>query len=90
VAEADAEVTGEPTPVSGERMSYEQARDELAEVVRRLETGGLTLEESLELWERGERLAAICEEWLEGARARLAAATAPAENGGSGEPAAPF
>ncbi|WP_285695706.1 exodeoxyribonuclease VII small subunit [Actinomadura sp. NBRC 104412] len=71
-------------------MSYEQARDELAAVVKRLETGGLTLEESLELWERGERLAAICEEWLEGARARLAAATATAENGGSGETAAPF
>jgi exodeoxyribonuclease VII small subunit len=44
--------------------------------VRRLEAGGLTLEQSLELWERGERLAAICEEWLEGARARLATAIA--------------
>ena len=39
-------------------MPYEQARDELIEVVRRLEGGGLTLEESLKLWERGERLAA--------------------------------
>lgn len=57
-------------------LSYEQARDELTDVVRRLEAGGLTLEESLALWERGERLAAICEEWLEGARARLAAAVA--------------
>jgi exodeoxyribonuclease VII small subunit len=55
-------------------LSYEQARDELMDVVRRLEAGGLTLEESLALWERGERLAGICEEWLEGARARLAAA----------------
>lgn len=55
-------------------LSYEQARDELTDVVRRLEAGGLTLEESLSLWERGEKLAAICEEWLEGARARLAAA----------------
>ncbi|MFL6055355.1 MAG: exodeoxyribonuclease VII small subunit [Actinoallomurus sp.] len=55
-------------------LSYEQARDELTDVVRRLEAGGLTLEESLALWERGERLAGICEEWLEGARARLAAA----------------
>ena len=44
--------------------SYEQAREELTEVVRRLETGGLTLEQSIELWERGEKLAAICEEWL--------------------------
>ncbi|HEX6467656.1 MAG TPA: exodeoxyribonuclease VII small subunit [Streptosporangiaceae bacterium] len=57
-------------------LSYERARDELADVVRRLETGGLTLEESLSLWERGERLAAVCEEWLEGARARLSAALA--------------
>src|SRR5215470_389331 len=56
------------------RPSYEEARDELVELVKRLEAGGLTLEQSLELWERGERLAAICEEWLEGARARLAAA----------------
>src|SRR5690348_4311032 len=58
------------------RIPYEKARDELTELVKRLEAGGLTLEQSLELWERGERLAAICEEWLEGARARLAAAMA--------------
>ena len=57
-------------------LSYEQARDKLAAVVKRLEAGGLTLEQSLELWERGERLAAVCGEWLEGARARLAAAMA--------------
>jgi exodeoxyribonuclease VII small subunit len=59
-----------------EALSYEQARDELAGVVRRLEAGGLTLEQSLELWERGEKLAAICAEWLDGARARLTAAMA--------------
>lgn len=64
-----------PTPEG--RPTYEQARDELAEVVRRLETGGTTLEEALALWERGEALAAICQEWLDGARARLAAATQP-------------
>jgi exodeoxyribonuclease VII small subunit len=57
-------------------LSYEQARDQLTEVVRRLEGGGLTLEQSLDLWERGERLAGVCEQWLEGARARLAAAMA--------------
>lgn len=62
-----------------QKLSYEQARDELAEVVRRLEAGGLTLEQSLALWERGEQLAGICEEWLEGARARLAAAMASPE-----------
>lgn len=75
-------------------LSYEQARDELTEVVRRLEAGGLTLEESLDLWERGERLAAICTEWLEGARARIATAMAshdPARPGETGtDPAAPF
>jgi exodeoxyribonuclease VII small subunit len=60
--------------------SYEQARDELVEVVRQLEAGGVTLEESLKLWERGEELARICQEWLDGARARLeAAAPDPAE-----------
>ncbi len=58
----------QPTP------SYEQARDELADVVRRLEAGGLTLEESLALWERGEELAGNCEHWLDAARERLAAA----------------
>jgi len=74
-------------------VPYEKARDQLADVVRRLESGGLTLEESLELWERGERLAGVCSDWLEGARARLTAATSdPAESGtgGPGEPSAPF
>jgi exodeoxyribonuclease VII small subunit len=56
--------------------SYEVARDELADVVRRLEQGGTTLEESLALWERGEQLAATCQEWLDGAKARLDAALA--------------
>lgn len=55
-------------------LSYEQARDELIQVVGRLEQGGATLEESLQLWERGEALAARCEEWLLGARQRLEAA----------------
>lgn len=54
--------------------TYEQAREELAEVVRRLESGGLTLEESLTLWERGEELANVCQHWLDRARERLAAA----------------
>lgn len=51
--------------------SYEEAREELLDVVRRLETGGSTLEESLALWERGEELARVCQEWLDGARQRL-------------------
>ena len=74
-------------------VPYEKARDQLVEVVRRLESGGLTLEESLELWELGERLAAVCSDWLEGARARLTAATPdPADPGPAGpaEPSAPF
>jgi len=64
------------------RPSYEEAREELIDVVRRLEAGGTTLEESLALWERGEQLATLCQEWLEGARARLdqAAAAAPDES----------
>lgn len=68
-----------------ETISYEQARDELAGVVRQLEAGGLTLEQSLDLWERGEKLAAICAEWLDGARARLTAAMAARDSGDAGE-----
>lgn len=55
-------------------LSYEQARDELVQAVARLEAGGEPLEDSLALWERGEALAARCQEWLDGARARLDAA----------------
>lgn len=68
--------------VSGERtvpvadLGYEQARDELVLVVQRLESGAGTLEEALAMWERGEALAARCQEWLDGARQRLDAATA--------------
>ena len=59
------------TAPDNEKLSYEQAREELVAVVQRLESGGAPLEESLALWERGERLAAICQEWLDGARARI-------------------
>ncbi len=54
-------------------LTFEQARDELASVVASLEAGGLTLEQSLALWERGEELAAICSAWLETARERVVA-----------------
>ncbi len=60
--------------MSKDTPSYEQARDELIDVVRALEAGGATLEESLALWERGEALAKVCQQWLDGARARLDAA----------------
>lgn len=59
--------------------SYEEAREELIEVVRTLEAGGTTLEESLALWERGEALAKLCQEWLDGARKRLDEAMAEDE-----------
>ena len=59
------------SPTNDEQIPYEQAREELVDVVRKLETGGLTLEESLALWERGEKLATICQTWLDGARERL-------------------
>ncbi|OBH87238.1 exodeoxyribonuclease VII small subunit [Mycobacterium sp. E2989] len=57
------------TPIS--ELGYEACRDELIEVVRLLEQGGLDLDESLELWERGEQLAKRCEEHLAGARKRI-------------------
>ncbi|MER5446225.1 exodeoxyribonuclease VII small subunit [Streptomyces sp. NPDC002766] len=71
--------------VAEEALGYEQARDELIEVVRRLEAGGTTLEESLALWERGEELAKVCRRWLDGARARLDAALAEEEAADGGD-----
>ncbi|GAA2110874.1 exodeoxyribonuclease VII small subunit [Microlunatus panaciterrae] len=59
---------------SDEELTYEQAREELIMVVQRLESGGAPLEESLALWERGEKLAAICQQWLDGAKAKIEAA----------------
>jgi exodeoxyribonuclease VII small subunit len=56
-------------PIS--QLGYEESRDELIEVVRRLEQGGLDLDTSLKLWERGEELAKRCEEHLEGARQKV-------------------
>jgi exodeoxyribonuclease VII small subunit len=62
--------------VSEQQPSYEDAREELVDVVRRLESGGTDLEEALALWERGEQLAQICQAWLDGAKRRLDAAIA--------------
>jgi exodeoxyribonuclease VII small subunit len=94
---ADGTGNGRDAPPQARRPTYEQARDELSDVVKRMEAGGLTLEQSLQLWERGERLAAVCTEWLEGARARLAEAMAQRAEGGEGggggknrDPEAPF
>ncbi|KXK61774.1 exodeoxyribonuclease VII small subunit [Micromonospora rosaria] len=73
-------MTDEKKAGPDERLSYEQARAELASVVERLEAGGTSLEESLALWERGEALAAICQRWLDGARSRLDAARQAADS----------
>jgi exodeoxyribonuclease VII small subunit len=70
-----------PEPTGPSELTYEQARDELVDVVRRLETGGTGLEEALTLWERGEALADRCQQWLDGARARLDAARAEPSGG---------
>jgi exodeoxyribonuclease VII small subunit len=67
------------TEGTSQEPSYEEAREELVDVVRRLESGGTSLEDSLALWERGETLARICQQWLDGARKRLDAATAKEE-----------
>ena len=54
-----------------EEMTFEQAREELAETVKKLESGSVTLDESLALWERGEKLVAICQEYLDNVRKKL-------------------
>jgi exodeoxyribonuclease VII small subunit len=71
---SEGKAAGAAGDVSG--LGYEQAREELVATVQRLEAGGLSLEDSLALWERGEALAAHCQAKLDGARARLDAATA--------------
>lgn len=63
----DADLTG---------LSYEAARAQLIDVVTQLETGGVPLDESLALWERGEHLAKVCQRWLDGAQAKIDAARA--------------
>ncbi|MFD4367999.1 exodeoxyribonuclease VII small subunit [Rhodococcus sp. NPDC058521] len=67
-----------PTPVA--ELGYEAARDELVDVVKILEQGGLDLDASLSLWERGEALAKRCEEHLEGARTRVEKAIAHSDD----------
>ena len=67
------------TTAAPEVASYELARDELAAVVAKLESGGLSLDESLTLWERGEHLATVCSRFLDGARERVETALARAD-----------
>lgn len=71
-----------------ESLSFEDARDELVRVVSELEQGSPTLEHSLALWERGEALAARCEEWLLGAKRRLEATRAAASDSADADGAA--
>ena len=73
-----------PSSPPDEGLSYEAARDELAEVVRQLEQGGATLEQSLALWERGEQLAEVCQRWLDGAQSRLDGARRRQGDAGAG------
>ncbi|MBV8997132.1 MAG: exodeoxyribonuclease VII small subunit [Pseudonocardiales bacterium] len=67
-------------------LGYEAARDELAEMVRRLEAGGLSLEDSLMLWERGEQLAETCQRHLTGARERIESVIATREQRADAHP----
>ncbi|MGH3414811.1 MAG: exodeoxyribonuclease VII small subunit [Marmoricola sp.] len=67
----DKPADGPADDTDGQQPSYEEARDQLVEVVRVLEQGGTSLAESLALWEKGEQLARVCQDALEGARARL-------------------
>ena len=73
-----------PTPpaenTSDAVQTYELAKDELASVVAQLESGGLGLDESLTLWERGEHLAGVCNRFLDGARERVEKALAQADD----------
>jgi exodeoxyribonuclease VII small subunit len=59
-------------------IGYEEAREQLASIVHQLESGQVPLSQAMELWERGEKLASICSEWLDSAKARIEAAKQPA------------
>lgn len=65
------------TPQSPEvsTLSYEAARDELRRIVQALETGSAPLEETLQLWQRGEDLAKHCRQILENAQRKIEAAS---------------
>ncbi|CAI9400491.1 MULTISPECIES: exodeoxyribonuclease VII small subunit [Aestuariimicrobium] len=71
-----------PGGASDEQLSYEEARAQLSDIVRQLESGGASLNDSMKLWERGEELAAICQRWLDGAKAKVQASRAAAEGRG--------
>lgn len=74
MSEQEMQANGGP-----DEISYEAARDELIEIVRKLEAGGASLAESMRLWERGEKLAGVCQRWLDEARAKVAEARSAAQ-----------
>ncbi|MDR1768495.1 MAG: exodeoxyribonuclease VII small subunit [Propionibacteriaceae bacterium] len=71
---------GQATPTDTEEFDYETAKGELAELVAKLESGQVPLSQAVELWERGERLASQCQQWLDEAKARVAAAAQSADD----------
>lgn len=75
----DTSTGDELTEIAG--FGYERARDELVNVVKMLEQGGMDLDDALALWERGEALANRCEQHLAGARQRIEKALAESEEG---------
>lgn len=68
-------MSDEQVPV--EKLTYEQARDELKVVIQNLEGGNAPLEQTLELWQRGEDLAKKCKDILEQAQKKINEVTAP-------------
>lgn len=80
MADGAHEAAHDAEPSPGDEPGYEQAREELAAVVAKLEAGGLSLEDSLALWERGESLARTCERHLAGARERVETVLREAES----------
>lgn len=84
MTQPDAEATANVEEHPDHELSYEQAREALGEVVQSLEAGGITLAESIALWERGERLANVCQRLLDGAQERLDAAIERAQQDDAG------
>jgi exodeoxyribonuclease VII small subunit len=58
--------------VTAREPTFEEARDELEEIVRKLEDGRTSLDEAITLWERGEALHALCRAKLDAAEGRVA------------------
>jgi exodeoxyribonuclease VII small subunit len=68
-----------PTEAAVADLSFEDALKELERIVGRLESGDATLDESIRLYERGDKLRARCAERLDAAQARIEAIRLDAE-----------